>query len=73
MMSRHVYGSQPAAILVSVPVSQISQTTKLLLDVHDTGTIFSSTLSIGGDVVMFDANSDTYSNFFMNYSGLSSL
>ena len=67
-----VYGSQPAAILVRVPVGQISQTTKLLLDVHDTGTTFSSTLSTGGDVIMFDANTDTYSNFFMNYSGLSS-
>ncbi len=66
------YGSQPAAILVRVPVGQISQTTKLLLDVHDTGTTFSSTLSTGGDVLMFDANSDTYSQFFMNYSGLSS-
>ena len=67
-----VYGSQPAAILVRVPVGKISQTTKLLLDVYDTGTSFSSTLSTGGDVIMFDANSDTYSNFFMNYSGLSS-
>ena len=67
-----VYGSQPAAILVRVPVGQISQTTKLLLDVYDTGTIFSSTLSTGGEVLMFDANSDTYSQFFMNYSGLSS-
>ena len=66
------YGSQPAAILARVPVGQISQTTKLLLDVHDTGTTFSSTLSTGGDVMMFDANSDTYSQFFMNYSGLSS-
>jgi hypothetical protein len=65
------YGSQGAAILVRVPVGQISQTTKLLLDVHDTGTTFSSTLSTGNDVLMFDANSDTYSNFFMNYSGLS--
>ena len=66
------YESQPAAILARVPVGQISQTTKLLLDVYDTGTTFSSTLSTGGDVIMFDANSDTYSNFFMNYSGLSS-
>ena len=65
------YGSQPAAILVRVPVSQISQTTKLLLDVHDTSTAFSSTLTTGNDVLMFDANSDTYSNFFMSYSGLS--
>ena len=38
------YGSQPAAILVRVPVGQISQTTKLLLDVYDAGTTFSSTL-----------------------------
>ena len=66
------YGSQGAAILVRVPTNKISQTTKLLLDVYDTGTTFSSTLSTGGDVLMFDANSDTYSNFFMNYSGLSS-
>ena len=66
------YGSQGAAILVRVPVGHISQTTKLLLDVYDTGTTFSSTLSTGGEVLMFDANSDTYSNFFMNYSGLSS-
>ena len=65
------YGSQPAAILVRVPVGQISQTTKLLLDVHDTGTTFSSTLTTGNEVLMFDANNDTYSNFFMNYSGLS--
>ena len=66
------YGSQPAAILVRVPTAKISETTKLLLDVYDTGTTFSSTLSTGGDVIMFDANSDTYSQFFMNYSGLSS-
>ena len=65
------YGFQGAAILVRVPVSKISQTTKLLLDVHDTSTTFSSTLTTGNDVIMFDANSDTYSNFFMNYSGLS--
>lgn len=65
------YGSQDAAILVRVPASKISQTTKLLLDVHDRSTTFSSTLSTGGEVLMFDANSDTYSNFFMNYSGLS--
>ena len=65
------YGSQPATILVRVPVSQISQTTKLLLDVYDTSTVFSSTLSTGGEVLMFDANSDTYSQFFMDYSGLS--
>lgn len=65
------YGSQKSAILVRVPVSKISQTTKLLLDVYDTGTTFSSTLSTGSDVLMFDANSDTYSQFFMNYSGLS--
>ena len=65
------YESQPAAILVRVPVSQISQTTKLLLDVYDAGTTFSSTLSTGNEVLMFDANSDKYSQFFMNYSGLS--
>ena len=65
------YGSQPAAILVRVPTSKISETTKLLLDVHDRSTTFSSTLTTGGEVLMFDANSDTYSQFFMNYSGLS--
>lgn len=65
------YGSQPAAILVRVPVSQISQTTKLLLDIYDTSTSFSSTLTTSNDVLMFDANTDTYSDFFMNYSGLS--
>jgi len=66
------YGSQSSAILVRIPTGKISQTTKLLLDVHDKSTTFSSTLTIGGDVLMFDANSDTYSQFFMNYSGLSS-
>ncbi|MBR3140302.1 MAG: hypothetical protein IKF11_05500 [Methanobrevibacter sp.] len=65
------YGTQGAAILARVPVGQISQTTKLLLDVYDTGTTFSSTLTTGSDVLMFDANSDTFSSFFMNYSGLS--
>ena len=65
------YESQPAAVLVRVPASQISQTTKLLLDVYDTSTSFSSTLTTGNDVLMFDANSDTYSDFFMDYSGLS--
>lgn len=65
------YGSQSAAILVRVPVGQISQTTKLLLDVHDMGTAFSSTLSTGNEVLMFDANNDTCSQFFMDYSGLS--
>ena len=65
------YGSQGSAILVRVPTGKISQTTKLLLDVHDKSTTFSSTLSTGGEVLMYDANSDTYSNFFMNYSGLS--
>ena len=67
------YGLQPAAILVRVPVGEISQTTKLLLDVYDTGTSFSSTLTTGSDVLMFDANSDAYSQFFMSYSGFSSL
>ena len=65
------YESQPAAVLVRVPASQISQTTKLLLDVYDTSTSFSSTLTTGNDVIMFDANSDTCSDFFMDYSGLS--
>ena len=65
------YGSQPSAILVRVPVGKISQTTKLLLEVYDTSTSFSSTLSTGGEVLMFDANNDTYSQYFMSYSGLS--
>ena len=65
------YGSQPAAMLVRIPTGKISQTTKLLLDVHDRSTTFSSTLTTGSEVLMFDANSDTCSNFFMNYSGLS--
>ena len=34
------YGSQPSAILVRVPTSKISETTKLLLDVHDKSTAF---------------------------------
>ncbi|WP_406533574.1 hypothetical protein [Methanobrevibacter sp.] len=66
------YGSQPAAILVRIPTNKISQTTNLLLDVYDKSTAFSSTLTTGGEVLMFDANSDTFSQFFMNYSGLSS-
>ena len=65
------YGSQPAAILVRIPTGKISQTTKLLLDVYDRSTTFSSTLTTGNDVLMFDAISDTYSQFFMDYSGLS--
>ena len=63
------YGSQPAAILVRIPTGKISQTTKLLLDVYDRSTTFSSTLTTGNDVLMFDANSDTCSQYFMNYSG----
>ena len=63
------YGSQPAAILARIPSNKIKETTKLILEVHDT--TFSSTLAPGNDLLMFDANSDTYSNFFMNYSGLS--
>ena len=63
------YGSQPAAILARIPVGKISETTKLILEVHDT--TFSSTLTPGNDLLMFDANSDTYSQYFMNYSGLS--
>ncbi|WP_292886544.1 hypothetical protein [Methanobrevibacter sp. UBA212] len=63
------YGSQPAAIVVRVPVGKISETTKLILEVHDT--TFSSTLTPGNDLLMFDANSDTFSQYFMNYSGLS--
>ncbi|PWB88035.1 hypothetical protein [Methanobrevibacter thaueri] len=65
------YGSQPAAILVRIPTGKISQTTKLLLDVYDRSTTFSSTLTTGSEVLMFDANYDTYSQYFMNYSGLS--
>jgi len=63
------YGSQRAAILVRIPVGKISQTTKLILEVHDT--TFANTLTPGNDLLMFDANSDTYSQYFMNYSGLS--
>ena len=37
------YGSQAAAILARIPASKISQTTKLILEVHDT--TFSSTLT----------------------------
>ena len=66
------YGSQAAAILVRIPTSKISETTKLLLDVYDKSTTFTSTLTTGNEVLMFDANYDTYSQFFMNYSGLSS-
>ena len=65
------YGSQAAAILARIPVGKISQTTKLIIEVYDTSTTFSSTLTTGSEVLMFDANSDTYSQFFMNYSGLS--
>ena len=64
------YGSQAAAILARIPVGKISQTTKLILEVYDTSTTFASTLTPGNNLLMFDANSDTYSNFFMNYSGL---
>ena len=65
------YGSQAVAILARIPVGKISQTTKLIIEVYDTSTTFSSTLTTGSEVLMFDANSDTYSQFFMNYSGLS--
>ena len=65
------YGSKPACILVRIPVGKISQTTKLLLDVYDRLTTFSSTLSTGGEVQFFDANSDTYSDFFETCQGLS--
>lgn len=63
------YGSPRAAILVRIPVGKISETTKLILEVHDT--TFSSTLTPGNNLLMFDANYDTYSQYFMNYSGLS--
>ena len=52
------YGSQPSAMLVRIPVSKISQTTKLLLDVYDKSTVFNSSLTTGSEVLMFDANSD---------------
>ena len=65
------YGSQPSAILVRIPVNQISQTTKLILEVHDKSTVFSSTLSVDDDVHFFDANSDAYSDFFETCTGLS--
>ena len=63
------YGFQPAVIVVRIPVGKISEITKLTIEVHDT--TFSSTLTPGNDLLMFDANSDTYSQYFMNYSGLS--
>lgn len=63
------YGSQSAAILAKIPTDKISKTTKLILEVHDT--TFTSTLTTGNEVLMFDANSDAYSSFFINYSGLS--
>ena len=65
------YGSKPSCILVRIPVGKISQTTKLLLDVYDRSTTFSSTLSTSGEVQFFDANSDTYSDFFETCQGLS--
>lgn len=65
------YGSKPACILARIPVGIISQITKLLLDVYDRSTTFSSTLSTGGEVHFFDANSDTYSDFFETCQGLS--
>ena len=66
-----VYEFKPAVILVRVPVNQISETTKLLLEVHDKSTMFSSSLSTSGEVQFFDANNDTYSDFFESCSGLS--
>ena len=65
------YGSKPACILVRIPAGKISQTTKLILEVHDKSTTFSSTLSTGGEVQFFDANYDTYSDFFETCQGLS--
>ena len=65
------YESQSAAILVRIPVAKVSASTRLLLEVHDKSTVFSSTLTTGGEVLMFDANHDSYSDFFMSYSGLS--
>ena len=65
------YGSKPACILVRIPTGKISQTTKLILEVHDRSTTFSSTLSTGGEVQFFDANYDTYSDFFETCQGLS--
>ena len=65
------YESKPSCILVRIPVGKISQTTKLILEVYDKSTTFSSTLSTGGEVQFFDANSDTYSDFFETCQGLS--
>ena len=65
------YSTQSAAILVKVPVTEIAETTKLSLEVYDTATVFSSNLN-DDNVIFFDANHDTYSEYFMNYSGLSS-
>lgn len=63
------YATQEAAILVKIPVTEIAETTKLSLEVHDT--VFSSNLN-DDNLIFFDANHDTYSDYFMDYSGLSS-
>lgn len=65
------YGSKPAVMLVRIPVGKISQTTKLILAVYDKSTKFSSSLSTSGEVHFFDANYDTYSDFFETCQGLS--
>ncbi|WP_405283629.1 hypothetical protein, partial [Methanobrevibacter sp.] len=65
------YGSKPAVMLVRVPVGNISQTTKLILAVYDKSTTFSSSISTSGEVQFFDANHDTYSDFFETCQGLS--
>ncbi|WP_295727056.1 hypothetical protein [uncultured Methanobrevibacter sp.] len=65
------YESKPAVMLVRIPVVEISQTTKLILAVYDKSTMFSSSLSTSGEVQFFDANSDTYSDFFESCQGLS--
>ena len=65
------YKSKPAVMIVRIPVGEISQTTKLILAVYDKSTTFSSSLSTSGEVQFFDANSDTYSDFFESCQGLS--
>ena len=65
------YASKPAVMLVRVPVSNISQTTKLILAVYDKSTTFSSSISTSGEVHFFDANHDTLSDFFDTCQGLS--
>lgn len=67
------YASQPSCMLVRIPVSEIYDITKLTLAIYDKSTSFSSSLSVGGEVQFFDANNDTFSDFFESTSGISIL